>query len=82
VTTLPTPTTAPLTRDEIWQRIQRTCFRVRGGTLAGYRVRAVHPSPTPNYFVCEVEIQTRVSRGMSETVKRLVDIDVAELIDD
>jgi hypothetical protein len=32
--------------------------------------------------VCEVEIQTRVSRGMSETVKRLVEIDVAELIDD
>lgn len=82
MTTLPTPTAAPLTRDEIWQRIQRTHFRVRGGTYAGYRVRAVHPSPLHDKFVCEVEIQTRVSRGMSETVKRLVDIDVAELIDD
>jgi hypothetical protein len=81
---MPEATTKPalLTRDEIWQRIQRTHFFVRGGTYAGYRVRAVHPSPTPGKFVCEVEIQTRVSRGMSETVKRLVDIDVAELIDD
>jgi hypothetical protein len=80
MTTIPTKPAA-LTVDELCHRVRFTYFRVRGGTYAGYRVRAVHPSPVPGKFVCEVEIQTRVSRGMPETVKRLVDIDVAELID-
>jgi hypothetical protein len=82
MTTLPTPTAAPLTRDEIWQRIQRTHFFVRGGIYAGHRVRAVHPSPTPGKFVCEVDVVTRVSHGMTETIRRLVEIEVTELVDD